>query len=226
MTQFDLANVGDVGLWMQDITHRDWRGLAGLFLDRDGVVIEESPYLGTPDKVQLIEGAAESIRACNQIGVPVAIVTNQSGVGRGYYTWQDFADVQNELYRLLSASGAHVDFVAACAYHEAARPPYNRASHPWRKPNPGMILGIAGQAGLNLPGSVMIGDRWTDIETAANAGLARGILIGDGSGLSDKQLALGLKAEDIRIDTSSSLRDAMALLLEQAWWTQAMPRSR
>jgi D-glycero-D-manno-heptose 1,7-bisphosphate phosphatase len=217
MTGFELFAQGDIGLWVEDLTHRSWRGLPGLFLDRDGVILEDTSYLGTRERVRLIDGAAEAIRTCNNLGIPVSIVTNQSGIGRGYYSWQDFTAVQSELYSQLTAKGAHVDFVAACAYHEAAKHPYALASHHWRKPNPGMILGIATMASLDLAGSVMVGDKWTDIEAAANAGMARAILVSAEPAAASPSLPHSLPAKPFRIDLSANLQAAVTLLTSERW---------
>ncbi|PWI54414.1 hypothetical protein B5K03_09520 [Rhizobium phaseoli] len=217
ITEFESEIPDDSGLWLEDLTHGDWSGLPGLFLDRDGVILEETGYLGTPEKLRLIDGAAEAIRIGNSLGIPVVLVTNQSGIGRGYYTWDDFANVQNELYRQLSLKGSYIDFVAACAYHAAATFPFSVPSHPWRKPNPGMILAVAKKAGLILHESTLIGDRWSDMEAAANAGLTRGILVRTGLGGSEAQFSSQLGALDMRVDFASSISTAMKLLLEEQW---------
>lgn len=206
-----------LGLWLEDLTKRNWAGSPGLFLDRDGVVVEDVGYLSQPGEVRLIESAARAIRMANDFGVPVVVVSNQSGVGRGFYTWQNFADVQSEFYRQLGLHGCHVDFVAACAYHRDARPPFSVASHPWRKPNPGMIVNVARKAGIDLKASVLIGDRWSDIEAATSAGLARGILVQTGHGASESQVAPNFAVDGIRIDITANIAGALDLLKRESW---------
>jgi D-glycero-D-manno-heptose 1,7-bisphosphate phosphatase len=203
------------GLWMEDLTRREWTGLPGLFLDRDGVVLEDTGYLGRPEQVRLIEGAARAIAVGNRLGVPIVIVTNQSGIGRGHYTWQDFADVQNEFYRQLDNFGCHVDFVAACAYHRDAPPPFSIASHPWRKPNPGMILAVAERVGLNLQKSFLVGDRWSDIEAAANAGIGRGILVRTGLGDLEAQLSPNFVPQGICVNITDNIQTAMEIISKE-----------
>ncbi|MEP9387739.1 HAD-IIIA family hydrolase [Mesorhizobium sp. KR9-304] len=215
--ELDARICDGVGLWMEDLTRRTWTGLPGLFLDRDGVVLEDTGYLGRPEQVRLIEGAASAIELGNSLGVPIVIVTNQSGIGRGHYTWKDFADVQTELYRQLHIFRCHVDFVAACAYHRDAPPPFSMASHPWRKPNPGMISAVAKKAGLNLRKSILVGDRWSDIEAAANAGIERGVLVRTGLGESEAQISLNFEAQDIRVNITDNILTAMKLLCEENW---------
>jgi D-glycero-D-manno-heptose 1,7-bisphosphate phosphatase len=157
--QSDKRIVDGIGLWLENLTLWNWRGRSGLFLDRDGVLLEEVGFLGRPEDVRMIDGSADIVRWANNLAVPVIIVTNQSGIGRRYYNWQDFLSVQTELYRNLALVGAHIDLVAACAYHADAAPPYRVADHPWRKPNAGMIHAVAAESGLDLSCSALIGDR-------------------------------------------------------------------
>ena len=87
-----------------------------LFLDRDGTLIELVDYLASPDKVCLIDAAVEAIRTANNAGVAVVVVTNQSGIGRGYYDWTAFEAVQTRLYELLMAADARIDAAYACPH--------------------------------------------------------------------------------------------------------------
>lgn len=187
------ARVGDDGIW------RDLRVEAGslrdrpvLFLDRDGVIVEEVTYLHRPDDVRLIDGVARLITAAEQSGAGVVVVTNQSGVGRGLYGWPDLAAVEDEVARQLGDAGAAVQAVFACPFHADARPPYDAADHPARKPNPGMLLMAAELLGLDLARSWIIGDRATDILAASRAGLAGGMLLGEGYDDGEAERALAL----------------------------------
>src|SRR5262250_1484961 len=101
------------GVWCQ-ILRPPVAGRSALFLDRDGAVIEDTGYL-VP-----IPGAAKVIAAANQRGSPVVMVTNQSGIGRGYYSWTEFKCVQDALLAMLAAQGARIDAVYACAHHPHA----------------------------------------------------------------------------------------------------------
>ena len=99
----------DPGLWNQVLDDTRTAGRnprPAMFLDRDGVIVDELDYLHRIEDVRLIDGAAEAIGACNNADIPVVIVTNQSGVGRGYYRWEDFAAVQARLLDLLDAEPA------------------------------------------------------------------------------------------------------------------------
>lgn len=169
----------DRGLWCQKLTSlpRKQAFSPALFLDRDGVVVEEVDYLHRAEDIRLIDGAATIIVACNQADIPVVLVTNQSGIGRGLYGWPEFAAVQEKLLQLLSSFGAHIDMVLACAYHSDAKSPYQTTNHSWRKPNPGMLLAAAERMKIKLSDSWIVGDRATDIEAGHAAQLRGGILV-------------------------------------------------
>lgn len=161
-----------------------------LFLDRDGTVIREVGHLHEPAKVELIAGAAGAITAANRAGWAVVIVTNQSGVGRGLFTWADFAAVQATLMRQLTGNGAAIDMVLACAYHpEAGRGRYH-ARHSWRKPAPGMMLAAAERLRIDLKRSWIMGDHASDIEAGRDAGLAGGLHVLTGHGETYRARAL------------------------------------
>ena len=96
-----------------------------LFLDRDGAVVIEAHYLHKVEDVELIPGAAATIAAANKNGIPVIFVTNQAGIGYGYFGWPDFFAVQERILSDLAAEGAFVDAVYACPFHEKGKPPYD-----------------------------------------------------------------------------------------------------
>jgi D-glycero-D-manno-heptose 1,7-bisphosphate phosphatase len=147
--------------------------LPAVFLDRDGVIVQETGYLHRPEDVQFIPEAAQAIRSLNIAGIPVVVVTNQAGIGRGYYEWADFHAVQNEIASQLNAVGAQIDGVWACGHHPA---------HPFRKPEPGMLLDAAAAMRIDLEHSWLVGDKISDIEAAVRAGLAGAALVRTGYG--------------------------------------------
>lgn len=171
----DIRLVDGIGLWCE--TNGSFDGKAALFLDRDGVIIEDTHYLGRREDVRVMPGAAAAIAACNTAGIPVVIVTNQAGIGRGYYGWPDFAAVQIAIGEELAREGAHVDGTLACAYHRDGLTSFDVADHPWRKPEPGMIVEAARLMKLSLPRSWIVGDRAGDLMAGRAAGLAGGILV-------------------------------------------------
>src|SRR5262249_7298621 len=111
-----------------------------VFVDRDGVLIEDRGYVGTVAPTHIYPAAPAPIASARALGYRVAIVTNQSGIARGLYDWSGFAAVQEVIDAALARAGTGVDAVFACAYHGDGEAPYAVADHFWRKPNPGMIL--------------------------------------------------------------------------------------
>jgi D-glycero-D-manno-heptose 1,7-bisphosphate phosphatase len=203
--------IDDVGLWCE-FGDRDFAARPALFLDRDGVIIADTNYLARPEDLRMIEGAAEAIARCNSCGIPVVVATNQSGIARRYYGWDDFRTVQAALTAALATFGAHLDAVLACGYHHEGHKPLRIADHPWRKPNPGMILAAARRMNLDLPRSWIVGDRPGDVAAGAAAGLAGGTLVA-----SDDQLrreAALLASGRFVVNTAPNLSDAIAGLFE------------
>ena len=152
-------------------------GRAGVLLDRDGTVIVDHGYVGSVERVDLIDGAAEAIAELNRANIPVAIVTNQAGVARGYYGLDDVEAVHAHLTALLASHGAHVDRYLFCPYHpDGSVPAFARQSFD-RKPGPGMALAAAQALDLDLNRSWVIGDRPEDMQLADAVG-ASGVFIG------------------------------------------------
>ena len=149
----------------------------GVVLDRDGTIIEDLGYVGSVDRVSLIDGAAEAIARLNAAGVPVAVATNQAGVARGYYQIADVRSVHAHLDGLLAERGAQVDAWLFCPYHpDGVVEEYARWSSD-RKPAPGMALAAAHRLGLDLTRSWVVGDRESDVGLAHAVG-ARAVRIG------------------------------------------------
>ena len=138
---------------------------AAVFVDRDGTVIREAEYLSDPRDVVLLPGAAAGLRAFREAGFPVVIVTNQSGIARGYYTEADYHAVQAEVERRLAEAG--VDVVGA--YHCPHHPDFTGPCR-CRKPAPGLFEDAAAEHHLDLSRSIFIGDRLRDIEPARALG--------------------------------------------------------
>jgi D-glycero-D-manno-heptose 1,7-bisphosphate phosphatase len=200
----------DPGLWCQ-IEPADFAGLPALFLDRDGVIVVDTNYLGRVEDMRLIAGAAAAIARCNALRIPVVVVTNQSGISRGYYDWNAFAAVQGALAAALAQAGAHFDAVMACAYHGDGRGPLRVADHPWRKPNPGMMAEAARRMDLDLARSWMIGDKAHDIAAGHAAALAGGTLLTADE--RERQAALALASPRFIVETAPDLADAVAKLI-------------
>lgn len=167
-----------------------------LYCDRDGVIIHDRHYIQDPGEVVLIDGIIEILAAAQSAAIPIVIVTNQSGIGRGYFEWDSFAAVQERMMDLLQNSGVAPAAVLACPHHPAAVPPFRHPNPPMRKPNPGMLTAAAKLYGINPSASLMIGDKHDDMRAAAAAGLRRGILVeaATGTDLSAISPALAVSA--------------------------------
>ena len=167
-----------------------------VFLDRDGTLNEEVDYLSDPDQLSLIPGAAAAVAKLNARGIPVVVVTNQSGIGRGRYGWQEFEAVMSRMEALLAREKARLDAVYAAPHHAKGLGEYAVADHPDRKPNPGMLLKAAEEHGLDLGHSWMIGDKALDLEAGRRAG-CRVALVRTGYGHSVDSEGADLVAEDL-----------------------------
>jgi D-glycero-D-manno-heptose 1,7-bisphosphate phosphatase len=174
--------IDGVGLWAQRMTSTDFVGRPAVFLDRDGVVVEEVHFLAHRKDVQLTLGIGEAIATLNRMAVAVVVVTNQSGVARGRFGWSDFSGVQDEIAVQLARAGGVLDAAFACGYHPSGRGPLAIADHPWRKPRPGMFREAHKLLGVDLSRSLVIGDRLSDLEAGCGAGVAEGALVRTGYG--------------------------------------------
>jgi len=206
------VNITDDRLWSQVMSDPEQtKGRPALFLDRDGAIVEEVNYLHRVEDVRLIPGAIDVIRKANGTGIPVVIVTNQAGIGRNYYDWPQFDEVQKRILTELFDADAKVDAVFACPHHPDARPPYNNPDHPARKPNPGMLKMAEEKMGIDLAGSWIAGDRAIDVRTGLNAGCAGGIhlLTGHGARDNERSTALALESGNYRVLSLDSIADLL-----------------
>ena len=169
-----------------------------VFLDRDGTINVEKDYLYRIEDFEFVPGAIEAIKLLKDNGFIVVVVTNQSGIARGYYQESDVVKLHSYVDRLLATEGTSVDSWYHCPHHPDGKDPYDLACD-CRKPLPGMLLKAARDLDLNLGDSWMVGDKLVDVE----AGLAAGcksllVLTGYGSGVTER-LPEGVKyCEDIK----------------------------
>jgi D-glycero-D-manno-heptose 1,7-bisphosphate phosphatase len=131
----------------------------------------DSGYVHRPDQVVWVEGAQETVKALNDAGFYVFVVTNQAGVARGYYDEAAIGALHDWMAQALAAEGAFIDDWRYCAFHPEASVAGYRRSHPWRKPNPGMIEDLIAHWPVERAGSFLIGDKDLDIEAARAAGV-------------------------------------------------------
>ena len=143
------------------------------FLDRDGVLNVDLGYVHRVEDLQWIEGAPQAVRRLNEAGYLVILVTNQSGIGRGYYDEAAMDRVHDALRAHLASGQARIDAIYACPYHpEAEIETFRHPDHPDRKPNPGLLLRAMRDFAIDPERSFMIGDKDSDMEAARRAGVA------------------------------------------------------
>jgi rfaE bifunctional protein nucleotidyltransferase chain/domain len=147
------------------------------FLDRDGVINKDKGYVHHWDDFEFVPGAIEGMRRLQQAGYALVIVTNQSGVARGYYSEDQYHVLTRHLLSELTGKGVHVDGVYHCPHHPNGIVPHLAIDCECRKPAPGMLLQAARELNLSLHDSLLIGDKPSDIEAASAAGLGRAYLI-------------------------------------------------
>lgn len=203
------------GVWTQTLSPRTaTQGRPALFLDRDGVLVEEAHYLQDPNEVQLTPNAARVVKRANDVGVPVVLVTNQAGIGYGYFGWDAFVAVQTRILGDLAQGGAHVDGVFACPFHAKAQGVYVHENHPARKPNPGMLWLARDQMGIDVSKSWIVGDRALDLQAGKNAGCASGVHVftGHGSKEGERDAAMAVANGTFSVETAANLGEAQALI--------------
>jgi D-glycero-D-manno-heptose 1,7-bisphosphate phosphatase len=169
------------------------RGIPGgdkaIFLDRDGTLMKDTGYCSNPGDVELLEGVRELLPELKTAGFKLVIVTNQSGIGRGYFAEEDFWAVQYELEKQLGPGV--IDATYFCA-----DTPQNASER--RKPNPGMLLEAARELGIDLEQSYMVGDKASDAEAGIRAGVKATILFGIDAAGAPAECGATLFAKDFR----------------------------
>lgn len=179
-------------------------GNRALFLDRDGVINHDSGYTSVADNFKFIDGIFDLCRVAKQLGYLLIVVTNQAGIGRGYYSEQDFLTLTQWMRERFEQEGAPITDVFHCPYHPEHGVGQYKIDSFDRKPNPGMLLRASEIHGINLDHSIMIGDKESDMQAAIKAGV----------GVRCHYLAEGHKDSLSSAATHSlhSLREGIALL--------------
>lgn len=192
-------------------------GRSAVFLDRDGTINEEVEFIRTPDQLTLIPGASNAIRRLNEAGLPVCVISNQSGIARGFLTEEDLVEVHARLRDELAAGGAFVDRLYYCPHHPTAgRPPYDTRCD-CRKPAPGMLRQGERELGIDLSASFVVGDRIVDI----GAGKAVGattilVLTGYGAGTLEECRRDGVAPDHIAASLTEAVDHILASLQTNA----------
>ena len=177
---------------------------AAVFLDRDGTVMEDAHYIKSPEQVRLIPGAAAAVRRLNDAGVPVIVVTNQSGIARGIFSVKDYEAVRGHFESVLREEGAHIDASYYCP-HLPDNPPVCNC----RKPGTQMFEQAISDFRLNPANVAYVGDRWRDVVVSKKLG-GRGIMIeSPETGDEDRK-----RARQDGIETATDLSEAVAMLFD------------
>ena len=173
-----------------------------VFLDRDGTIMEDSHYIKSPSQVRLIPGAAEAVKRLNDAGVPAIVVTNQSGLGRGLFTIEDYEAVRRQFEALLAEHGAHIDASYFCPEHPEAKNPTG-----CRKPATKMFEDAIRDFKLDARNVAYLGDRWRDVAASRKLG-GRGIMIASPATTDEDRR----KVQQEGIETAGSLAEAVEML--------------
>jgi histidinol-phosphate phosphatase family protein len=156
-----------------------------VFFDRDGTLNHDTGYIKSPDELVLFPGVVEAIKQCQDAGMYVMVVTNQSGLAREYFSLEDLEGIHQCLQDQLRQGGAWIDDIFVCPHHP------DDGCH-CRKPNPGMIEQAAARYDLDFEKSYVIGDKYIDVELAAKAGL-KGVLVKTGPSSQEAELMIQAK---------------------------------
>lgn len=156
-------------------------GRRAVFLDRDGTLTLETDWVRSPSELVLLPGAARAVRRLNDAGLAAVLVTNQSAVARGLLDERGLAAIHARLADELSAAGARLDGVYWCPHHPTEGVGAYRVECDCRKPRPGLLRRAAGELGIDLARSWIVGDAARDLEAGARAGV-RGVLVATGKG--------------------------------------------
>ncbi len=148
------------------------------FLDRDGVINIDHAYVHTIDKFDWIDGVLQAAATLYQDGWLLVIVTNQSGIGRGYYTEADFQTLNDWMSQQFAQHGAPLAGLYFCPHHPEKALPAYRENCDCRKPAPGMLLTAARELNLDLSASIIFGDKRSDMQAGLRAGCAERVLLG------------------------------------------------
>ncbi len=185
-----------------------------IFLDRDGTMIEEPNYLTDENEIDIFPFTAEALKIFRELDYLLIVVSNQSGVARGYLTEQKVIQLNEEMFRRLEENGVRPDFFFYCPHHPEAEDEIYRVDCQCRKPRTGMITTALQMVDIDLSRSFAIGDKLSDVRLAQNVG-GRGILVLTGYG----------QVEEATIEPTGIVPDKIVpTLLDAAHWIKETQR--
>lgn len=180
---------------VQRIRQPESAGRKAAFLDRDGVINKDKAYVHCWEDFEFVPGAIDGMRHLQDAGYALVIVTNQSGLARGYYTQAQYQALTEALHQSLAVQGVQLDGVYHCPHHPQGSVPALAVDCDCRKPAPGMLLQATRELGLSLPDSILVGDKPSDIEAARAAGVGRAYLVQSDNPESDTSGATSAQAD-------------------------------
>jgi len=209
---FERISVDDVLKKAAELIRSNIKGEKAIFVDRDGTLIKEKGYLNNPDEVEPEKGAVDAVKEARRAGYKVIVLTNQSGVARGYYDEDTVLQVNEKVHDLFSDEGAPIDDILYCPHHTGGTVAEYAVECRCRKPAPGMLEEACRRHNINPALSFVIGDKLTDTHLAAVTG-GRGILVKTGFGLQEIKLLRNpyLLAPEI---VAKNIREAVKYVVE------------
>lgn len=159
---------------------------AAIFLDRDGVINQDSGYVSHSDDFIFIDGVIDALRELKEKGYLLVVVTNQSGIARGLFSEDDFMRLTEWMDWSLADRGVDLDGIYFCPHHPSAGSGLNTQACDCRKPAPGMLLEAARELGINLAASYMVGDKVSDMNAAIAAGVGHPVLVRTGKEITEE----------------------------------------
>ncbi|MCE1163879.1 MAG: HAD family hydrolase [Bacteroidetes bacterium] len=157
-----------------------------VFLDRDGTINRDVGYLSRKEDIEILPGAFEALRTFKRLGFLNIVITNQSGIARGYYTEEELKEIHDEFLKILNAEEKLIDDIFYSPYHSEGIVKEFAIEHETRKPGTGMIEQAAAKYNIDLSQSIFIGDSLVDMQCAQNAGIKK-ILVLTGYGETTKK---------------------------------------
>lgn len=202
---------------------RPTHGHPALFLDRDGVINVDRAYVHRIADVEFMPGIFDLVRTAIALGMAPVVVTNQAGIGRGYYSEADFAALTHWMCERFAEAGAPLDRVYHCPSHPTHGVGAYRVDSPWRKPHPGMLLAARDELGVDLARSALVGDKASDIEAGRAAGVPLLLWLRGAPGVAqdevDLPMAIATAPPGVRVvqslaEAAAALRSSLAAPLQ------------
>ena len=167
-----------------------------VFLDRDGVINQDTGYVSCVDDFHFIDGTIEALQILKKKGYCLVVVTNQSGIARGYFTEEQFMSLTEWMDWSLADRDADLDGIYFCPHHPTAGVGEYRQECTCRKPAPGMLLDAAKDLKIDLANSYMVGDKAGDLQAAKAAGVGHKVLVRTGKTVTEEAIALADEVQD------------------------------